>query len=305
VKLWYDKVSFEPRFGQLLSIWTVHVAAHDPTTLSSTNPYPFITIFPEVETSCHVKTLEGEEYAPVCRQPIGLNTEGRLLGLMTLRDFINGGSELAGSKVLLAIKSIGHRKRSASPHRKRWNVTNIPVIARKGTPSERPADILVVRVFDDTAETTLTLWNEQCNSCQSWVPLITILLLTDAFLKEPASPSPNAVTSPRPSLNGQTINLTPKTFIEIDPALPDAGWLRTHAQGKIKREHVNPPYSEGVFDLDEVRSAEERVLFRVRDIDEFVRNRPNETHVGWFSVVLFELGLVRLHSKGQLCCNEW
>lgn len=59
-----------------------------------------------------------------------------------------------------------------------------------------------------------------------------------------------------------------ESYVDIDPLTTDACWLRGHAETLTKRENVNQPFPEGVFDVDEAASAEIRILFTLADVDE-------------------------------------
>lgn len=59
-----------------------------------------------------------------------------------------------------------------------------------------------------------------------------------------------------------------ETYVDVDPVTADACWLRRHAQTLTKRENVNQPFPDGVFDVEEAASAEIRILFTLADIDD-------------------------------------
>ena len=59
-----------------------------------------------------------------------------------------------------------------------------------------------------------------------------------------------------------------ETYVDVDPLMTDASWLRGHAERLTKHEHVNQAFPDGVFDADEATSAEIRILFTLADIDE-------------------------------------
>ena len=92
-----------------------------------------------------------------------------------------------------------------------------------------------VNVFDDTADAKLTLWGSVCSSTVDWRPSYTIFLIT------------------RPGLYGDgrpLLSLNSDTYVDVDPLMTDAYWLRGHAQRLTKREHVNQPFPEGGMCLD-------------------------------------------------------
>ena len=90
-----------------------------------------------------------------------------------------------------------------------------------------------IGVFDHTAEATLTLWGVALTSVGPWEPSKTILLMSN----------PGYRTDRR-----VTISLVKSTYVDIDPNIPDAQWLRRFAQKLTKRDHVNPPFPEGCKD---------------------------------------------------------
>ena len=73
----------------------------------------FISIFPEGDQSCYFQVHEEgtdiDEHA-VCRTPLGYREGKALPGLMTLKNFVEGGFEIVGCKVLVCVKSIGSKK---------------------------------------------------------------------------------------------------------------------------------------------------------------------------------------------------
>ena len=100
------------------------------------------------------------------------------------------------------------------------------VVTKKGKEAEKVEIIL----FDDTADVKLNLWGPHCFSTAFWKPSNTILLIT------------------RPGLYGEgrpSLSLTHDTYVDVDPCMTDATWLRGHAQKLTKREHVNQPFPEG------------------------------------------------------------
>ena len=142
------------------------------------------------------------------------------------------------------------------------------VTTKKGNPAEK----VDVHVFDDTADATLTLWGCVAGSASTWTPSSTVLLLSNPALKEYTRP---------------ILSLTAESHVEIDPAIADAEWLRKYAQSLTKREHVNPAFPENcmsggrcvlrvrgevlmmiVFDVEQFKESQLRMLFTLADIDE-------------------------------------
>lgn len=62
---------------------------------------------------------EKSDEGMICKSPLGYRDGKQMDGLMTLRNFIEGGYELADGKILVCVKSIGGRKKcedeAASP----------------------------------------------------------------------------------------------------------------------------------------------------------------------------------------------
>lgn len=92
------------------------------------------------------------------------------------------------------------------------------------------SELVNLGVFDDTSDISLTLWGAALSSVDAWRPSVTILLITNPVLRYNRYPS---------------LSLGASTYIDIDPNIPDAGWVRRFAQTLTKREHVNPPWPEG------------------------------------------------------------
>lgn len=145
------------------------------------------------------------------------------------------------------------------------------VMTRKGKDNEREMDIVEIMVFDNTHEAKLDIWEPQCWSAATWVPSRTVLLITNPLYRVERK---------------NQISLEPSSFVDIDPAMQDAQWLREYALGKARREHVNPPCPENgmfsiksirrgrkelmkvVFDVESATTSETRILFTLADIDE-------------------------------------
>lgn len=83
------------------------------------------SIFPERDNSCYLMvvndkkrgasdTASAENRTLLCRTPLGYKAGRQLAGLMTLKNFIQGGSDVTEGKVLVCIKSIGARRKCGS-----------------------------------------------------------------------------------------------------------------------------------------------------------------------------------------------
>lgn len=58
---------------------------------------------------------ETSDEGVLCKTPVGYRDGKQLDGLITLKNYVEGGHEVEGGKVLVAVKSIGGRKKCTSP----------------------------------------------------------------------------------------------------------------------------------------------------------------------------------------------
>jgi hypothetical protein len=114
-------MQYDLRIGQLVSIWTPHVSNGEHGSLACTQAPLFTSIFPERDRSCHFMIHLNSDKGVQCRLPLGFKKGQALAGLMTLKNFIDGGYEVTEGRILVCVKSIGARKkgeqsfRSSSP----------------------------------------------------------------------------------------------------------------------------------------------------------------------------------------------
>lgn len=79
--------------------------------MASTTAPLFASLFPERDRSCHLMVHENSDEGVMLKRPLG-HHEGRPMpNLMTLQNFIDGGYDVIGAKVLVVVKSLGQRKR--------------------------------------------------------------------------------------------------------------------------------------------------------------------------------------------------
>ncbi|MCJ1308763.1 hypothetical protein MMC25_002417 [Agyrium rufum] len=206
-------------------------------------------------------------------------------------------------------------------------------VTAKGVPVEKQTVI----IFDHTAEASLTLWNKECISATPWKPSSTVLLITSpVFRPTPKVAKDDVSCTNNPPVTGGTTNSNDKsphksqqqtplwrttrlpelrinanTLVDIDPDIRDAAWLRTYMTRLTRRASVNPAFPTGIFDVESALTAPNRILFRLADLDEWVRAAPtaaaparDQTFVGFLSVVVLEVHLARLHQRGMLCSGE-
>ncbi|KAK3061132.1 hypothetical protein LTS18_006957 [Coniosporium uncinatum] len=152
------------------------------------------------------------------------------------------------------------------------------------------SDLVNLTIPDDTASATLTLWNHAASSTTTWRASHTVLLLSNPGW--------------RFDQRRTAISLTANTYVDVDPSIPDAEWLRGFAARLTRREHVCPEFPQGAFDVQTCLSAPSRVLFTLADLDELARAAPRETFMGFLSVVILEMNLVLSWRRNMLMCNE-
>ena len=110
VKLWYAKVDYNIHLGVLVSIWTPHVSNAESNALTVNDASLICSIFPERDNSCYFMVQTQSDEGVTCKTPLGYRDGSHLDGLMTLKNFIEGGHELPDVKVLVCVNSIGARK---------------------------------------------------------------------------------------------------------------------------------------------------------------------------------------------------
>ncbi|KAF2705896.1 hypothetical protein K504DRAFT_413870, partial [Pleomassaria siparia CBS 279.74] len=270
VRLWYANTEYKVRLGQLITVWTVHISHGGQASLAPSAAPLFTSIFPERERHCYIMLHEKSDDETMFKTPFGWKDSQPLSGLMTVKNFMDGGYDVEDCKVLVCVKSIGARKKIEN---KNGNVSEFRSIG----------------VFDDTAEACLTLYGALCASASVWQPSHTVLLISNPGWR-----------------TGRTANLSvdANTRVDVDPNLGDALWLRALAQRLTKKEHVNPAFPDGVFNTMAADTAEIRILYNLADIDEFARANPKERFMGYVSVLITELNITINFKRNMLMSTE-
>ena len=111
VRLFYAKVIYPLRIGLLVSIWAPHVSNAQSSSLTPQQASLITSIFPERENSSYFMIQNRSDEGVLCKTPLGYREGKPLVGLITLQNFIDGGYEVAQSKILVCVKSIGGKKR--------------------------------------------------------------------------------------------------------------------------------------------------------------------------------------------------
>ena len=216
-------MDYKVHLGHLVSIWTSHISHADSTSVAGRASL-VTSIFPEKDNSCYFLVQEQSDDGTFCKAPLGYREGEQLPGSMTLKSFVDGGAEVLGAKILLCVKSIGGRKTcNVALIYIDLGTDKLEVTTKKGDQVEN----VTVGVFDDTLDATLQLWNSAAASASSWKPSNTVLLLSNPGFKSQGRP---------------IITVEQKTYVEVDPSMADAFWLRNFGQSLTKREHVNPPF---------------------------------------------------------------
>ena len=238
------------------------------------------SIFPGRDASVNIMIHTHTVNADFSRLPLNFDISKPnqpLPGLMTLKAFMEGGHEVPGVKILVAVKSIGAKK----------------VITNKQDPPTS-SELVEVGLFDDTGEITLSLWREVATSAREWVASETILLITRPSFRESIS-----------KYGGKPIlGLTVKSMVDVDPSSewPDAKWLRNWLKDLRKRDSVKQEVPEGIW--DEQIAAQDQVLFTLKDIDDWVREDGKTPFSGWLTLIVLELKLSLMRKRNMLCVTE-
>ncbi|KAF2011537.1 hypothetical protein BU24DRAFT_486258 [Aaosphaeria arxii CBS 175.79] len=270
VGLWYASTEYQVHMGQLVTVYAFHLSHSQgsPLTPSASCAPLYASIFPERERKCHIMFHDNSDDGLMCKRPYGCKDSQVLPGLVTLKDFTNGAYDIEDCKVIACIKSIGVRKRFTG---------------KNGSPCE----VVGLRLFDDTAEVSLTLYGAACHSTSRWQPSQTVLLIS--------SPGWRIDSIAKLSMNAST-------RLDIDPDLADVNWLRCFAQRLMKKEHINPTFPSGL--CDDAESSALQILFSLADVDEWARANPTSTFTGWISALITQLNIVTYFKRRMLMSTE-
>lgn len=293
VRLYFASQPYPLTLGLLLTIWTPFIATassvtKDPTYLHPSTPLS-TSIIPGRDSSVHILLHVNSDQPDYLRLPLDYTPTTPLPGLMNLKAFLDGGHEVPSAKLLLAVKSIGARK--SLPCKKTDNKNTAAATNTTAT----TIDLVPVVLFDETASITLKLWREAAASARAWKPSSTLLLLTRPLLKD------------EPWGRAPTLALGHASMLEVDPseAWADARWLRRWVRALWRRESVAQDVPAGLWDVAVAEGGVDRILFSLADVDAWVRRAPGEGWIGWLSLVVLEMGLVRVRQRGMLMVTEW
>jgi hypothetical protein len=166
-----------------------------------------------------------------------------------------------------------------------------------------------IQVHDDTAGATFALWGTSALSPTGESSATDKTETTDAIPKgsAPWKAGETVLLLEAPGWKigiGTYLSLTTTTIVDVDPAISDADWLRRWASRQKVREAINPPFPEGVFDLNAMITSPLRCLYTFCDLDEFARAAPQDTFQGYLSVLVMEVRLLENWKRGMLMCGE-
>ncbi|KAI6890359.1 hypothetical protein KC318_g14656 [Hortaea werneckii] len=292
VRVWFASQIPVIRLGLLVSIWSNHVSDGENGTLSSTGAPLFVSLFPERDRNCHFMVHENSDDGKLCAKPLGYRTGHPLAGLMTLQNFIDGGCDVAGAKILVVVKATGPKK----------------TFTRKDNST---TESISVRIHDDTAHAILGLWGTNANSPLRQVP------------RDSNTSNPEAIRSREGWKAGETIllvqsasckpghtpylSLSSASMVDVNPTFPDADWLRHWALRQRSRESVNPPFPAKTFDLQTLKYGPVRCLYTIAELDDFARVAPTKTFQGYLSVLITEMKILEVWERQMLffgeCCS--
>ena len=104
-------MDYQLQLGQLITVWTIHISNGEHGQLACSVAPFFTSIFPEHDHSCHLRIHEATYDERACRTPLGYRDGHDLGGLMTLKNYIDGGYDVTDCRIIACVKSIGAKKR--------------------------------------------------------------------------------------------------------------------------------------------------------------------------------------------------
>ncbi|KAK3988309.1 hypothetical protein QBC44DRAFT_382419 [Cladorrhinum sp. PSN332] len=272
------------KLGGLVTVWTAFVAENSSaySNVRVPNASLIIKVHPSQTSPSCIKFHEGvpdSNFTNLCRLPLDYHPEtssSQMPGLMSLKAYLNSGHEgVPSPRILVCVSSIGTR-------RTMWS--------RK---TNSALNSVEVRVFDETADCMLRFWEDKIASARAWFPNQTILLVTHPTLRQPDTRNP----SPELGINS-------KSMVDVDPAFPDAEWLRKMAINRIKKEVVYIPFPTGIWNAELAINGPNRTLFTLADVDECVRDDPDAIFTGKLSLMITGVSITSNFNSKTLCCYE-
>ncbi|KAK4225344.1 hypothetical protein QBC38DRAFT_531060 [Podospora fimiseda] len=272
------------KLGGLVTVWAAFVADNSSAYSAVRVPHAslIIKVHPSQTSPSCIKFHEGvtnSKFTNHCALPLDYHpgaSSSQMPGLMNLKVYLNSGHEgVPNPRILVCVSSIGPRK----------------IIWSAKTNSD--LHFIEVRVFDETADCMLRLWEDKIPSAKSWIPNHTILLITHPTLRQPDTRN----SSPELGINS-------KSMVDVDPFFPDAEWLRKMAINRIKKESVYVPFPSGIWNDELAINGPNRTLFTVAEADECIRSDPDAIFTGKLNVVIIGVSITSHYNDKTLCCYQ-
>ncbi|KAK4194167.1 hypothetical protein QBC40DRAFT_260290 [Triangularia verruculosa] len=277
------------KLGTLVTVWTGFVADYSAAHAAHSNfRIPFVSLIIPIHpsqssTPCirfHDETKPSQDTTGLCRIPLDYDvstSSSQVPGLMSLKTYISSGhDDNPDARVLVCVFSVG---------------TRLTVWSRD---KQKELELVEVRVFDETSNNcVLKLWEDKVSSAKSWIANQTVLLITNPILK-----------STRGKNGLVELGIGASSMVEVDPACPDADWLRHMATTRTRKESVYIPIPSDILDVETAVQGSPRVLFTLADIDEYVRDAPEAVFTGKLNLLIAGVSIMEICRKRQLCCFE-
>ncbi|KAK4177849.1 hypothetical protein QBC36DRAFT_370512 [Triangularia setosa] len=277
------------KFGTLVTVWTGFVGDYSAAHAANSNyRIPFVSFIIPIHpaagsASCtrfHDETRPSQDTTGLCRVPLNYDVSSpspQVPGLMSLKAYLRSGhDDNFDARILVCVFSVG-------PRLTVWSKDK-----------QTDLELIEVRVFDETSNNcVLKLWEDKVSSAKSWVANQTILLLTNPILKPPNRKNGLA-----------EVGVGSNSMVEVDPAFPDADWLRQMAAARTRRESVHTPFPLDTWDFEAAIHGPNQALFTLADIDECVRDVPETVFTGKLNLLIAGVSIMEQCRKRQLCCFE-
>ena len=247
-----------------------------------------VPVYPSQTSSSCIKfhrESPGSDEAKMCRVPLGFDNNiasSPISGLMSLKAYLSSGHEgVPDAKILVCVLSVGPRK---------------IIKSRPRTDKPDGVDLAMVEVgvFDETASCVLKLWEDKAASAKSWIANQTVLLISNPRCRLPDKKTAS------PELG---ISIT--SLVEVNPAFPDADWLRQIAMSRTKRNMAYVKFPQGLWETETPLNGQDRPLLTLADIDKLVREDPNKRFTARLNLIILGARIVENWRNRTLCCSEW
>ncbi|KHJ32956.1 putative nucleic acid-binding protein [Erysiphe necator] len=277
--------------GLFVTLWTAFISEtlHGHIHGQQERQHQFLTrtkniinvnMFPGRVASDHIliqhETDSSDSRKSSCR-PFEYKIKHDLHLLVPLDSYLNSGYDVKGIKILVVVK----------------NITSSRKIKRKN--GDEVDEVTNVGLMDNTAECSLTLWNDLIPSAHSWHPKETILLITDPGFNHQCSTT---------NQNRGSLQILQNTMIEIDPTFENALWLRQWAKRKARQEAVTWESTENKWKFESSFCGETLRIFTLAELDNRVRSGWSYSFSGFINIIIRNMNIYRLHLRNKLMCGQ-